>query len=85
MTERNIAAVAQDGLPEHTPPTLFALLTLLTLLTRFTRLAQCAMCNAHTLCMKLTTLSYFYCLGHQELENIAYDERGSSMELEQVG
>ena len=31
------------------------------------------------------TLSYFDCFGHQELENIAYNRRGSLMELDRDG
>ena len=79
VTVRNIAVIAHDGLWEHTPLTLLTLLTFFTLLTLFKQLTLLAL----ALC--INTPSYFNCLDHQELENIAHNGHGSLMEIERVG
>ena len=72
MTITTLVVIAHDRLWEHTPLTLF---TLLTLFKRFTLLA---------FALRMNTLSYFECLDHQELENIAHNGRGSLIEVERV-
>ena len=63
-TVMNIAVIAHDGLWEHTPLTLFSLVTLL---KRLTLLDFAQYMNARF---------YFDCLGHHELENIAHAHDG---------
>ena len=65
----NIAVIAHDGLWEHTPLTLF---TLLTLLKPHTLLA-------FTLC--INALFYYDYLGHQVLKKITHDRRGDFLEF----
>ena len=58
------------------PSPMATLLTLLTLLKGLT---------LHAIALCMNTLSYFDCLDHQELENIAHNGRGNLMEIERVG
>ena len=73
MLYTKIAVAVYDGLWEFTP---FALFTMLPLLKQLTLLAL-------TLCM--STLFYYDCLCHQELENIAHDRRAGFIALERDG